>query len=70
VSSNGLSPEEVETLIKDDKAFRTWTIQQLVALNKKIERLESRQNTLNTIMSSLLGFVITLVVLILGHLIK
>lgn len=70
MGSNGLSPEEIEMLIKDDDNFRMWVIQQLVALDKKIERIEGRYNSLNQVMSALLGFVITVVVLLLGHLVK
>jgi len=70
MSSNGLSPEEIEILINDDKNFKVWVIQQLVALNKKIDKVEGRYNTLIQVMSALLGFVVTVIVILVQHLLK
>jgi len=60
-----VNPDEIRTLLTDDQTYKTWVIERLVSIEKRLDNIDSR----NELYIKLLSIVLTALLGILGLLV-
>jgi len=69
MGTNGYSPEDIQALLSDEDTYKTWVVQQLVAIGKRLDNLEKTNKMYQSLLFTILTVVLGLIGLLISHMI-